>query len=659
MTISNSDRTAGPFIGNGNTNTFPFTFKIFSRSDLLVATTSMVNGEETILTLDADYSVAMNADQTNTPGGTITTSINLAAGSTLSMTSNIANVQNLDLTNNGGFYPAQINGALDRIVVMVQQLAARVGGNLNIGGAAAVQTVAKLATSAGTSLIGFIQAGVGAVPITLQNFLRASRVTPGQFGAVGDGVTNDTAALKAMFATGRPWYIPYKQNGYLFNDTLTIAADGDCDGFLIAAAGFAKTAITFADPGYGSKRIVRCLEVKPTTVRQAGSLGIQVDYPNIVLDRCRAPVFDIGVQLRSYSIMLLNCSFQLCNTNLSCYAPSSSQEINDIKIIGGNYDSAIQYATRLGDPRFPSTVAAGNPHGVSILIEGANFDGAKVTVDRVFSLRMTSTYHEGSDSGNAIEIGGSGNNNCRDVVIGPSCYFSRLDYAVYLNNSVLGLIVEPNYYAVNYSALYAINVDVSGFVYRKGYANGFNAPEVHTGFTNTSVSALMFSDITIERDYLINGVQVAPNRTSSNNWYPYGKTLDGWTHLSSASGRFRNTVQTINGNFVGGAFVCTTKTDALKFNGGDRVTASLGGTSFVRYVDYVGGIIYVDGAILGAGTLSHSATASFIGEALSGNGSPEGVVTAPKGSIYRNIGASGSGLYVKDSGTGNTGWAGK
>ncbi len=43
-----------------------------------------------------------------------------------------------------------------------------------------------------------------------------------------------------------------------------------------------------------------------------------------------------------------------------------------------------------------------------------------------------------------------------------------------------------------------------------------------------------------------------------------------------------------------------------------------------------------------------------------GSGSPEGVVTAPTGSIYLNLnGGANTTLYVKTSGTGNTGWTAK
>ena len=43
-----------------------------------------------------------------------------------------------------------------------------------------------------------------------------------------------------------------------------------------------------------------------------------------------------------------------------------------------------------------------------------------------------------------------------------------------------------------------------------------------------------------------------------------------------------------------------------------------------------------------------------------GAGIPEGVVTAPIGSMYFNTsGGSATTLYVKESGAGNTGWVGK
>lgn len=43
---------------------------------------------------------------------------------------------------------------------------------------------------------------------------------------------------------------------------------------------------------------------------------------------------------------------------------------------------------------------------------------------------------------------------------------------------------------------------------------------------------------------------------------------------------------------------------------------------------------------------------------IEGNGAPEGVVTAPPGSQYlRGDGGAGASAYLKESGTGNTGWS--
>jgi hypothetical protein len=45
---------------------------------------------------------------------------------------------------------------------------------------------------------------------------------------------------------------------------------------------------------------------------------------------------------------------------------------------------------------------------------------------------------------------------------------------------------------------------------------------------------------------------------------------------------------------------------------------------------------------------------------FTGNGSPEGVVAAPVSSFYlREDGGAGTCFYVKESGTGNTGWVAK
>jgi hypothetical protein len=52
--------------------------------------------------------------------------------------------------------------------------------------------------------------------------------------------------------------------------------------------------------------------------------------------------------------------------------------------------------------------------------------------------------------------------------------------------------------------------------------------------------------------------------------------------------------------------------------------------------------------------------ATFLDGLYTGEGSPEGVVIATPGSLYsRTDGGASTTLYVKTSGTGNTGWTAK
>lgn len=122
MTISTQARTAGPFACNGATTVFPFNYKVFAASDVVVVLRIDSTGTEVTLVLGVDYTVTLNANQNTSPGGTVTTLTAFPTGQTITLTSAVPYLQPTDLTNQGGFYPSVINAALDRLTIFAQQV---------------------------------------------------------------------------------------------------------------------------------------------------------------------------------------------------------------------------------------------------------------------------------------------------------------------------------------------------------------------------------------------------------------------------------------------------------------------------------------------------------------------------------------------------------
>lgn len=124
---------------------------------------------------------------------------------------------------------------------------------------------------------------------------------------------------------------------------------------------------------------------------------------------------------------------------------------------------------------------------------------------------------------------------------------------------------------------------------------------------------------------------------------------------------------TIAGASAGMRFVITDGTDVLmdtSSGGGMRVPGTLKSITGGLDLQPLSGGQSIRAVISGAGQfqLLGGAGLRHAGNAvdLDGTGSPEGVVTAVVGSTYRRRdGGAGTSFYVKESGTGNTGWVAK
>lgn len=194
MTISSSTRKAGPFTGNGTATTFPFTFKVFQASDLLVVRLNTSTNVESALVLNTDYTVSLNQNQNTNPGGSIVLGSVLATGFTLTATSDIQNLQPTDLTNQGGFYPTVINDALDRATIQIQQLQEKSDRSLKL----------PVSSTASSQLPG----------ASANNLLA--------WNSTGDGLSNvDPASLVTVVAYSTAYADTFVGNGLTVNWTLS------------------------------------------------------------------------------------------------------------------------------------------------------------------------------------------------------------------------------------------------------------------------------------------------------------------------------------------------------------------------------------------------------------------------------------------------------
>ncbi|ENU7569183.1 hypothetical protein ACE3Y0_002772 [Salmonella enterica] len=116
MTVS-TEVDHNDYIGNGVTTSFPYTFRIFKKSDLVVQVVDL-NENITELILDTDYIVTGAGGYT---GGNVILSTALANGYQISITRELPLTQETDLRNQGKFFAEVHEDAFDKLTMLIQQ----------------------------------------------------------------------------------------------------------------------------------------------------------------------------------------------------------------------------------------------------------------------------------------------------------------------------------------------------------------------------------------------------------------------------------------------------------------------------------------------------------------------------------------------------------
>lgn len=596
--------------------------------------------------------------------------------------------------------------------------------------------------------------------VSVDSFTKKVGVNVKGYGAVGDGTTDDTAAIQLAIdsANGRPVYLP--TGTYKITSTInapssplkfTLYGDGRNSSIISAATlALGTDAIDISDSTwthlhdfavvggnsdslnghaiYGvdsawssgafepQQLIIERLSVTyfkgyqtmPGAIR-GGSDLVNMPAAGIMLGQAlQVSITDCFVGYNDFGMYLYDCDQPIIQTNaittntIAGIVDESSESPEYFKNdIVGNCPTKQTFTTMIATPRRASATC----EGAGIVILGAS--GTSVTSNKI----------KNSYIGLLVE--------CEDSV-SISKNWIRADVKTGVLAYGPANVIDNNFNPA-YVAPYAVTVDSSTDIITAtahGFANGeevfFWGTSLPTGIpsgtrhyvrdatTNTfkvaATSGGSAIDITTNGTsvsvgicrrhihynmpsggFLANIGTVRDNRLSFNGGGPFyalidlesaGSVIDGVIDSNSIG---ESTAQS-NATVCGYAILCTSSSRKLTIT--DNVSHVSGNVNLILPI-YVSGTSTTPGpkvarnlhynnggTITFASIISPSGPYEYIDEnnvinrsgvtERQGTGSPEGIVTAIVGSrFYRTDGGASTTLYVKESGTGNTGWVAK
>ena len=413
--------------------------------------------------------------------------------------------------------------------------------------------------------INYTQGGTGSVNRTVLTKLQEF-VSVKDFGAVGDGVMDDTAAIQAAitYATANDKALIFPYGTYKHTSTLvfTCSAEGIGAPKLMSVGdivsvqvkkyyGYFKNFLIYPD-GTGSSNndglklagIART-HIENVTVRSCGNDGIVIDSS--------------GGSSESSNLGIL--------TNVQSF----SNGRHGIFIGGSGIDQNAMVFNNID-------VRSNGSDGLHIgaLFSGSFFNGVTAQNNTNYGI-----YFNDPD--------------CRNII-----------GTVYIESNTAGDMV---FSADAHSNFITLSNDGGGFTDNNG--------------TNT----VLYAGSGGTQRYRFNTIDMIQSRIY--NWSDVGQLT--FTHTGDRAYQIAHTGSGASGT----------------------LTFSKGSASAINIIS--------EGAISATGQIYPQSGGAFSGPAIyQGSGSPEGSVTAAVGSTYmRSDGGAGTSFYVKESGTGNTGWVAK
>lgn len=210
----------------------------------------------------------------------------------------------------------------------------------------------ELLSSAGSSLVGFIQSGTGATYRTVQSKLRDT-VSVKDFGAVGDGVADDTAAIQAAltYCKANGYAIQGAPGTYKITSTVVIECDGDMSAMTISVNAASVATAIRVGPNTAGQYLFDADIKLPFVINSAKSgagwtgfaNSIGVEVANVYQSRITVPSiynFGVGLSCGGYGVGCVYNTFTLGvifgnKINLQLLPKTTTGWCNQNTFIGG------------------------------------------------------------------------------------------------------------------------------------------------------------------------------------------------------------------------------------------------------------------------------------------------------------------------------------
>lgn len=184
-------------VGQGDSAnvTWPYAFLIPTQDDLVVTLVDVASGNPTVLA-PVNYTVTGLGDPA---GGAVTYPLSgspLTVATYLVVERFVAEVQETDLTNQGGVYPQDIEDALDYLTMQTQQLQDQINRSIVFSVADTVESTLPAATARANLFLGFNSSGE---PVAVDGLTAGTTVSAAMVPVVTAPTTAD-----ALTALGLP-----------------------------------------------------------------------------------------------------------------------------------------------------------------------------------------------------------------------------------------------------------------------------------------------------------------------------------------------------------------------------------------------------------------------------------------------------------------------